>query len=146
MTNDGVAGLHFRASKTGSVRMDSDLGWSEFKDIYDDLGGEAEGRAVVSKSTEVWAGPYEIYLSIQPIFDSTTGLIGAGTGIAALFIELFNKHPEQPINIHVDNSKTIVINGDVNLSDEDLENLARFFQQNDKDPNDPTWRVAGAGE
>jgi hypothetical protein len=146
MVISSSAGLHFRASKTGSVRMDSELNWLEFQAIRDDLSGSDESGVAVSKHTEVWAGPYEVYLSIQPILDTASGLVGAGTGIAALFIELFKKHPEQPISIHVDDSKTIVINGDVNLGDSDLEALAKFFQENDADPNDPDWRIRGAGE
>lgn len=150
--SEQVHPLHFRPSSTGSVRIDSELEWPEFQELNErisQLGDEAK----VSSRVQVWAGPYEIYLALQPLIDSvagivgaTTGVVGAGTGVTALLMELVRRKPEQPISIHVDNSTTIVINGTRQLSPQEESAVEEFFRRHSADPNDPDWQVHGAGQ
>jgi len=145
-TDEQESPLHWHRSRSGTVRIDSDLNWEEFKDLLARVRQQDGETARVSAKEMVWAGPYEIYLAVQPLIDSAAGLVGAGTGVTALIMELARRKPDQPIHVHVENNVTIVVDGKRDLTPDETEAIEKMFREQSTDPNDPDWHPTGAGE
>jgi hypothetical protein len=146
MTDDVEKPLHIFPSATGSLRMDSDLNWEEFQDVTAAITEEGKSHHSVSGRVEVWAGPYEFYMAIQPFIGDATGIVGAGTGIVSLLMQVVRRKPEHPVHIHIENHQTIIIDGKRELTQDETEAIEKLAADYNSDPNDPSWEPRGPGQ
>lgn len=128
------------------MRVDSELLHGKFQEVVAFFEGQDHNEAVASSKVELYAGPYEIYLSIQPLVDTIVAAVETGAGVTALLMELVRRKPDHPINVHVENSITVVIDGKRELSSKEIAQVEDLFKKYGSDPNDPDWHALGMGQ
>jgi hypothetical protein len=139
---EGIPGLVFTSADTGGVRITSDLDWEGVQQVVPEIRQIAGSDAEVEGRLIAWAGPYEIYFTIKPFLEDSTLLAASGVlardavkTIIRILRGLAKKDPSRRITVVLDDGRQIVIN-DKPLSDEDAEDVARFFADHQDKPDD----------
>jgi hypothetical protein len=138
---EDLPGLVFTAADTGGVRITSHLSWEDVQKVVPDLREAAGDEAVIDARMVVWAGPYEIYLTIKDLVEGAILVGGAVKVIPGLLSRFAQKHPDLPVTVVDDTGRHIVIDDKKPLSQEEAEAIAKFFA----DHQDPPSENFGAG-
>ena len=121
----------------GDLSVKGDVDDVAFREFVGELREEAGDAAEISASLMLWAGPWEVFLSIKPALDTAGALLGGVGGVAGLLTLFARKHPEQPIVVNVTNETRVVIDGR-ELTKPEVEAVNRLFEENSADPSNGT--------
>lgn len=142
-------GLQISAAPSGGVVIRSELDFTAVQRVVPNLREVAGNAAEINARLVVWAGPYEIFMSLKPIIDTTAAVVGGVVDVAALLTLFVRRHPNLPITIHIEESKsvlhqtrTVTITGR-ELSAVEADVVNRFFADHNDDPDD---KIGGSNQ